>query len=336
MTKDKTEFPPIEYEYTKETAIALVENYPVMPDFDPSLGKKDPINKQIISDSKFWNKVESTREKIRKETKEPYLNRGREIDDRSKELHEIFEPMKTKYALARKSIDAWEAEQEQKRIDIERRRVEAISAEITRLADLPANIIGQTASQIEEIYDSVHVPDVEVFQERHSEALTVYRNSMEKLEIQILAMRKSEEADKIIAEEKAKAKEAKDKVDAEIKAEKEAFAKEKAELKAEREELDREKREKQEAEDMAKAEKEAEEMAESERVAEEANEEKRVAKAQSDRASQDKIHKGWEKEALEDLEKALDKDEFGNNFNGAIVLLEAIIKGEIRHVSWEL
>lgn len=37
---DLTVLPIIEYEYTEETAKALVAGFPTLPEFEPSLGKK--------------------------------------------------------------------------------------------------------------------------------------------------------------------------------------------------------------------------------------------------------------------------------------------------------
>lgn len=258
--------------------------------------------------------MESTREKIRKETKQPGLDFCRDVDAQSKALHEIFEPMKTKYALARKSIDDYEKEIEQNRINEERERVEAIGTAITHLRELPLTIMGRTASQVEEVYSSIPTPSEEVFQERLDEALNVYRDSMGKLEDQILAMRKSEEADKIIAEQ-VEAQRMKDAArEQKEKAEREEFEKEKAELARERAELDREKNAKIEAENLARVEAEAEELAEQqERETLEMEQSEKIAK------------EGNYQKTLEDMSK----------FNSNESLLDAIIHGLVRGVSYE-
>ena len=339
-TEDLTVLPLIEYEYTVETAKALVASSPSVPEHDPSLGKKDPINSQIIKQSKFWNKVESTREKVRKEQKEPSLAYGREVDARSKELHEIFEPMKLQYGVARKAIDVWEAEQEQKRIREEELRTRTIDKEITKLREIPLTIMGKSAKEIEAIYDHSPVPSIEIFQERHEEAIIVYKDSMTKLEDQILTMRKSEQADIIIAEEKKKADEAKARVDAEIRKDRENFEKEKAELKKEREALDAEKNAQKEKENRERVEQELKEMAESERIAEEANREKRIAKEQGEKEEQeDKLAKK-KCEAMDMIEKLMgnmceDCDEHTPS-HIAEIIIEEIYRENVPHVKWEV
>ena len=324
----------VNYPVSLDEIKTFVDKHKVVTELNADIGLKDPGYKTMKKAHLEAVTFRTGIEKKRKELCAPALAYNKNVNKIAREYTEMLENTENLLFGQRHKVEVYEKQQEQKRIDAERERVEAIGAEITKLIEVPASIIGISAQEVEDVYDSIPVPSVEIFQERHEEAVIVYRNTMEKLEIQILAMRKTEEADKIIAEERAKADEAKAKVDAEIKAEREAFAKEKAELKAEREELDREKNEKIEAEAMAKAEKEAEEMAESERIAEEANEEKRVAKAQSDKQEQDKAYKVWEEEAYIAIRDAIALDYNGNIENTAKDVLEAIISEQIPHVKW--
>ena len=329
-----TVLPVIEYEYTLETAKALVAGFPAVPEYDPSLGKRDSINAKIIADSKFWNKVESTREKIRKQTKEPGLTFCREVDARSKELHEIFEPMKIEYGQARKQIDDYEKEQEQKRIEAEQTRVNKINEEISVLRMIPSNSIGFTSEALTNIYSKIEVPDDLVFKERLEEAIEVYKDTMNKLESMIATAKGAEEVEKVRQEAEAKHQAEKKALEEEARKERETFEAEKAEFEAEKKarqsviDAEDEERAKKKAEEEAEAyEKEQAEQAKifKERQEEEARQSKVVADAQL---------KIFEKEATEALYNIVEENINETRHTVAEAILEAIISEQIPHVKW--
>jgi len=256
-TEDLTVLPIIKYEYTVDTAKALVAASPKIPEFDPSLGKTDPINSDIIRHSKFWNKVESTREKIRKQTKQPGLDFCREVDAKSKELSEIFEPKKIEWAAARKQVEDYGKEQEQKRIDAERARVEAIGHAITRMQMIPSGAIGMKSGGLTEIYEGIEIPTETEYQERYEEAIITYKDTMSKLETMIGQAKSVEEAEAIQAEAAKKQAEIQAKQQAEQQAEREAFEEEKRIFEEEKQKA----KEREEAEALKLAEARAEQFA---------------------------------------------------------------------------
>ena len=335
MTKKTEELvvlPEIKYLVTEDSIKAFVDKHKAITKLAPEVGIKDPAYKLIRKSHLEAVSMRTGIEKTRKVIVAPALAFSKKVNNLAKEYTEMLTDTETLLFTERHKVEVYEQEQEQKRITAERERVEAIGTEITRLREIPLTVMGKSAEEIEKIYDSIPVPTIEIYQERHDEAITVYKDSMEKLENQILTMRKSEQADIIIAEEKVKADEAKARVDAEIKADREQFEKEKAELAKEREDLDREKREKLEEENRKKAEAEAEEMAESERIAEEANIEQRVATAKAhDKAIMDK-----EAEAVKALE-AIIKDKYDSTPKHiAESILSSIIGEEIAYIEWTL
>ncbi len=315
--EETTTLPVVAYEYTPETAKALMASIPPVPDFDPSLGKRDPVNAQIIKDCKFLNKIDSTREKVRKQQKEPALNYGRVVDARSKELHEIFEPRKIEYGQARKQIDEFERVQEQKRIEAEQERLRVIDNEISKLRMIPSNFIGETSEKLTTIYNSIDIPDDLVFKERLTEAIETYKDTMGKLESMIATAKGAEETQKLRDKRDEQDRLRKEKADKEIEEEREAFRLEKEAFQKEKDEAQRAEKAEAEAKRIKIIEAEAKEL--EERQAEEAK--KRAT------ASQEQAKANY-KETLEGMVKAEDK-------GGIQGILDAIINNEIRGLLYE-
>ncbi len=251
----------IKYGVTTESAKAQVVTYGDLPEFDPANGKTDETNALIIKTSKSLNKDSSSVEKLRKHFKEPSLIYGRAVDALAKEIQAVYEPAKIKWSQARKQIDDYEKEQEQKRANAEMDRVNLINEKINDLRMIPGSSIGMDSKRLEKFYNSVKVPDAIVFQERLEDAIEVYKDTMNKLETSIETTRKAEEAEKIQAENKKRQDEENAKIKAEQDAERETFLKEKAEFEAEKKALQDEKDSVAEEEAMKVAEQEAEALA---------------------------------------------------------------------------
>jgi len=308
---------PIEFKVTTESARQDVQTYGEIPEFDPSLGKTDPVNAQIIIGSKHFNKQVSAVEKLRKHFKEPSLTYGRAVDTTAKEITAIYEPAKLAWNTARKRIDDFEKIQEQKRIDAERERVENIGRAITALQMLISSCVGLNSIDLVAKYESVEIPTEEFYQERHNEAVEVYKDTMSKLESMISTAKGAEEVEKVRAEAEERHQAEKKALEEDAKREREEFEREKFEFQKEKDKLKAEQDAKDEAEALKKAEQEAKELAEQQEEADK--------KRQKSKETEYKIA---EAEAITAIQYQL--NEGGN----AEDILEAIISEQIPHVQW--
>jgi len=274
----------IDYAVTIESATELVKQYETVPEFDPANGVKDEVNALIIKNSKLLNKESSSVEKLRKQFKEPSLTYGREVDSLAKEIQAIYEPAKLKFAMARKQIDQYEKEQEQKRLDVERERVEAIGTAITQLKMIPLDAMGKTSEELTSIYESIEIPSLEIYAERLDEAMLTYKDTMNKLEVAIETTIKAEQAESIQAEADAE----RERVEAialdKQKKEREAFEKEKAEFAEMKAEREREAQAQQEDINRQNAEREEEELSRQQKI----EAEEQVKRDEIERVAQEK------------------------------------------------
>jgi len=309
--------PEINYAITVESAKAQVVKYGDVPEFDPSMGKTDETNALIIKTSKAINKESSSVEKLRKQFKEPSLTYGRSVDSLAKEIQAVFEPAKLKFSQARKQIDSYEQEQEQKRIDDEMERVRLIDESINALRMIPSDCIGMNSIGLTETYEAIEIPDPLIYAEKIDHANDVYKDTITKLETMIEQAFKNEEAERIQAENQKRLDEESARLKAEQDAEREEFEKEKAEFQKEKDEAQRIKNEADEAEALKKANEEAEALA-----------------IQQDQEAQEQAMKTQKqlennrKETLGEMGRAYDR-------NGLEGILTAIENNEVRGVTYE-
>lgn len=335
MTKDNelVVLPEIKYEITTESATALATEFAIVPEFDPSLGKKDETNALIITTSKRMNKEVAQVEKLRKQFKEPALVFGRAVDEKAKELKGILEPAKLSWGTARGQIDKYEAEQEQKRIEAEKLRVDTIETKIRELQAIPGNAIGGTSEEIKAILESMELPKEEEYEEKTDIAVFLYTEAIEKLEGMVEQAIKAEQADVIAKEAEAKAKEAADKAAEEQRAERAALDKERAEFEAEKRAATEAARMKKAEEEAAQLEKDQAAEAKEKALREKADAAAQALADEANKAIEDEAFKKLEAETLEHIRATIDTaaDEEGDP---AQYLLSAIIMEEIPNVRW--
>jgi len=316
-TEDLIVLPEINYQVTIESAKAQVAEYGDVPEFDPSNGKTNGINAQIIKTSKAINKDSSSVEKLRKSFKEPSLTYGRAVDSLAKEIQAVFEPAKLKFSQARKQIDSYEQEQEQKRIDAEMERVRLIDESINALRMIPSDCIGMNSIGLTETYEKIVIPDPLFFAEKIDYANEVYKDTILKLETMIDQAFKNEESERIQAENQKRLDAESAKLKTEQDAERAEFLREKAEFQKEKDEAQRVKNAAAEEEAMRVAEQEAKELQEQQE--QEAKELATMTRKQLENNR---------KETLSEMGLAYDR-------NGLEGILTAIECNEIRGVSYE-
>jgi len=142
----------------------------------------------------------------------------------------------------------------------EQRRIDAIRERILKIKELPMDAMRMSSVEIADKIVSLKIPDAEEFCEFLDDAISAYKQTMQRLEDIYETKQKAEQAEELIkkAEEEAKAK---------AEAEAKKLQNEKAEFERQKAEFERQKAEHdaaKEAEELAKAEAEAEELAKAE------------------------------------------------------------------------
>ncbi len=259
------------------------------------------------------NKVEKTRKSL----KSPAIEFGKMCDFKAREYKELMADTEARLFVERKKWEDYEAEKEQKKINDELDRVDLINSKVATLREIPSNAIGKSVADLKEIYESIVIPDEEIYQEQIDLANEVYKDTITKLEVMIEQITKAEEGE-VLAREAEEKRAAEQKIiDEKAKTERAEFEREKAEFQKEKDALNAEKNAKAESERMQQVEIEAEELAD------------RQAKESQDRLQESQeIAKSNRKETLEGMARASDK-------NGLEGILDAIIKNEIRGLRYE-
>ncbi len=286
QSEDLIVLEPIETLIESVDIPALVKKWEKVPTLDPEVGLKDEQYKIVKAGHLEFVSARNKVERVRKHLKQPALEYGRMVDAKAKEYKDLMAPLEEKLFIERHKVEAYIEEQKQKEIEAEQARVKAIADKIYQLSQVPTDAIGKESKELIEIYDSIEVPDEEIYQERINEAVDVYRNTMHKLENMIETAKKAEESERLIREERERQAEAERK-------RAEEDAKRIAKLEEEREKLEEERRvfeeEKRAAEEAKRKEIAERELEELERQQKEAAEQlKREQEEEAQRVAEEK------------------------------------------------
>ena len=239
----------INYPVNMDEIKAFNEKWAEVPTLDAEAGLKDEAYKEIKAAHLQAVKFRTSIEKQRKHLKEPALTYSRAVDKIAKELQETINPKELELFTERNKVEQYEKEQEQKRIEAEKKRVEDIANKIFELKAIPGGLIGASLDAILKVYEETQIPEEDIFQERLEEAVIAYKETMTKLEVMIDQAKQAEEAERLRKEKEEadrKEREAREAEEAKrveaFRLEREAFEKEKAEfevMKAAKEEAER-------------------------------------------------------------------------------------------------
>ena len=264
----------VKYPVSIEDIKAFNEKWAEVPELEATAGTKDPKYIEIKKAHLEAVKFRTTIEKRRKILKEPVLQYSRAVDAVAKELQATINPKEIELFAERNKVEEYQKCMEEEKARAEIERVRRIDEEIFKLKMIPSDAVGKTHSELLEIYNDIVIPDPLMFEEKIDDAISVYKDTMHKLETMIEQAKNAEEVEKIRAEEKAR----RDAEDAERRAkeeeerrkfeeEKRAFQEEKRKLEAEKRKLEAEKQAKEEEERRKAVELEAELMAKEEEEA---------------------------------------------------------------------
>ncbi len=316
----------VKYPVSADEIKAFVSEWKNIPELDPLNEDKEPylaVKKAHLQSVKFRTSIE----KRRKELKAPVIAYGKTVDRIAKEYQELIHTKELELFDQRNKVDQYEKEQEQKRIDEERERVELIGAKITALKMIPLDSMGENSETLTAIYMGVAIPSEEEYQERLDEATITFKDTMYKLEAAIDTAKKAEQAEAIQAESEAKRKEEDEKrVEAE-RLDREKFEAEKRAFKEQKEAQERAIRDQQEEIDRQNKAKELEEIAQKE------------AQERAIRDQQEAQElKTKELENIESVARAYDYTlkTINELCDTPQDVLDLIIDGEVPNVFWEI
>lgn len=317
----------VKYPVTQSDLESFVSTWAEVPKLDP-LDEDKTQYKAVKSAHLQAVKFRTSIEKKRKELKAPALEYGKKVDAIAKEFQEIVHSKELELFSERNKVEQYEKEQEQKRLDAERERVEKIGKAITHLQMIPLDSMGKSCAELKEVYESIDMPNDEIYAERLDEAILVYKDTLNKLETAIDTAEKAEQAEAIQREaEERRVKEDEERI-AKGKAEREVLDNERKAFEKEKEEHARIIREQQEEINRQNAEREAEELA------------KKQAEEEKARREQEEIDRqNAERENKANLDKKKD-----NCFNEIVslmececevsVLIDAVIDNKITNIKW--
>ena len=317
----------ISYPVNMDEIKAFNEKWAEVPALDAAVGLKDETYKKIKAAHLEAVRFRTSIEKQRKHLKAPAIEYGKAVDRIAKELQETINPKEIELFAERNKVEQYEKEQEQKRIEAERKRVEDIANKIFELKAIPGGLIGAPLDAMLKVYEETPIPEAEAFQERLDEAVIAYKETMTKLEVMIDQAKQAEMAEQLQREKdeadrkerEARAAEEAKRAEA-LRLEREAFEKEKAEFEAM-------KAAKEEAERVAALEAEMEQAVEEEAEMEQAVEEE-VILEKSETVSKDFV------DALEDLIEIIGDKYDGNIDNIARNILDCIVEEKVRNIEW--
>ena len=307
----------IQYPVTVVHLQDLLSQYEDIPNINPeSENAKDEYD-LVLKGHKAFVKARSSIEKARKKLKAPSIEYGKNVDQIAKNYQGLINPTENLLAEQREKFENHEKIKRARLEQQEQDRKDEIKGRIDTLKNLSMYHIRSASSVLEEVIASIEIPNEDDFQEYTDEAIEVYKVSMSNLEEMHETKLKAEQADSIEKERLSR-------LEAEEAIRLENIERERAELEAEKEAFRVAQAEQmetmrlmQESIDLQKAEKEAEEL------------QKRQDEEEKQRLQQaEENHARCYQETLDDLSglKTLD----------AKNILDAIIEGNIKNLSWEV
>ncbi len=335
----------IKYPISQAYIDDLLKEYAEVPEIDPESEEAGEQYQYVLNGHKLFMKARTSIEKVRKTLKAPALDYGKKVDDIAKEFQAKINPTEKLLATARHNVENHEKRKIEEAEEAERQRVQTIEDAITGMRNLPLGVMGAKSDTIKDIIEKLALPDVEQFDEFLDRAIDTYKLSMEQLHNAYETTLKSEQADKIMAEQKAKADAEEAERQAALAKEREEFNRQQSELKRQQDELAAQTRAQQEEINRQQAEIEAEKLAaqqELERIEREkrdrAEQIKRDAEIKMRKAAEDKINMKLFKKQFNEARKAIAlivPTTCATTESDIDDLITEIKNGNIPHIKWE-
>jgi len=310
----------VKYPVSTNEIREFVERWKEIPELDPMSENKEDfklVKKAHLQAVSFRTSIEKTRKKL----KAPALAYGKNVDAIAKEFQELINPKELELFAERNKVEQYEKDQELKRIEAERERVENIANAIASLKMIPLDHMGESSEVLTDIYDAIGMPSEEIFGERLDEAILTYKETLNKLETAIEQTKLAENAQALQDEAETKRKKEDSEREKVRKEEREAFEKERSDFEEKKKQQEREIQEQQEDINKQKAEVEAEELAKLQ--------EEETTKKRSKDLAQYKINF---QQTYDDMNLAAVGIEPEFVF---AEIIQWVKNGKIRHIKWE-
>ncbi len=309
----------------------LMKTYAEVPEIDPEAENAGEQYQYVLKGHKAFVSARNKIEKVRKALKAPALEFGKLVDGKAKALKEKIADKEMALYLQRKKVEDNEERKMREAEEAERKRQENINTIINTIKNLPLLAVGRSAEEIKEIMTGAEKPTEDVCEERYKEALAEWEKADEALNTMLVQAEAFEVAKRIKEEEDKRKAEEDAKREAEMRAEREAFEREKAEFEAEKARMKAEKEAKEEAERLEALEREAEELMQSPEIYPTHEEAERDHPLVIDNPAMEATV-----EAVDDMVNVMGSDVFGTMREQAVFIVNAIKRGEIRHIRMEV
>jgi len=352
----------IKYPITLSQIDNLLEEYSDIPNIDPDGENVEAEFNFVLKGHQAFVKARNTIERIRKELKAPSLEYGRRVDGIAKEFQAKITKTEQALFIQRKVVEDNEKRKEEEYARAEEIRRDAIRSKIEVIKNLPLDHFNSSSLEFTKVLESLRPVREEEYQEFLEEAQNVLTLTISQLQQGRDNRVKSEQAEKIQAENEMRLAEEQRIKDEAIAKERAEFEAEKEAIQRERDDMQRQKDELQEQINLQNAEIEAERLSakqaeeqrrqaeeqqrrqaeEQRRQAEEqrrqAEEQRRQAEANEKARQAQKVQDAKDKELKAKQTKELyDKIEAQiGMFKTARDVLNAIIDEKIDHIRWEV
>jgi len=319
------------YPVTQNGLQSLLDKYEEVPTIDPEGENVAEEFKYVNDGRKALVKARTSIEKVRKELKAPSLEYGKKVDSIAKEFQSLIAAKELQLTTQCKIVENHEKLKQEAYEQAERDRRDAIRLKIEKIKNLPLDHFNSSAEELTNVLESLRPANEDEYEEFTEDD----RAALDVTTMQLQTARenkiKTEQAEKIQAENEKRLTEEQRIKDEESRKEREKFEAEKAEFQRQKDEQQRVIDEQQEQINLQNAEREAEALAKQQEIQQE------EFRKQREREAEALVKEKAEKEKIDAENFKSAKDITFSQMNALKTkkdILAAIIDGKIDNVRW--